>query len=207
MNDFTNYKSIILDLGFDENRYDQLIKYIESLWVANVDLNLFSRQTTAKDLMENHVIDCLLALKYFPKNLKHVADFGTGGGLPAIVYALQFPEVHFNLYEKSPLKQNFLTQCRTEISNNLHVHSFVHDRLERIDLVTARGFKPIDVIIQMSEQYYKNGGKYFLLKGRLEKINEEIQATQKKHKNFKAEIIPLKSPVLDVERHLVSINH
>ncbi len=40
---------------------------------------------TFEELIDNHIIDCLLPLKYFPQDIKTAADFGTGGGLPAAI--------------------------------------------------------------------------------------------------------------------------
>jgi len=77
--------------------------------------------------------------------------------------------------------------------------------LSKIELITARAFKPIDVLLEMTRHYYAAGGHYFLLKARKEKIDEEVSLAQKKFKNLKPDIRPLKSPLLEVERHLVLI--
>ena len=201
---FESRLPLILELGFNEAQIPKLKSYIDLLWSANEELNLISRKMTFEELIDNHVIDCLLPLKQFPKIVKSVADFGSGGGLPGVIYAIQFPEVQFHLYEKSPLKQEFLTRCKA-IAPNLHIHGEIPVKLENIDVVTARGFKPVDVILDVSRHYYQNGGKYFLLKARREKIDEEIQLAKKKFKDLKIAIEPLKSPVLEVERHLVII--
>lgn len=195
---------IILQLGFRKEALPKLKAYIDLLWAANEDLNLISRKMTFEELIDNHVIDCLLPLKLFPSNIKTAADFGAGGGLPGVIYAIQFPEVKYHLFEKSVLKQEFLNRCRT-IAANLEVHGEIPQDLKNTDLVTARGFKPIDVILDMSRSYYKNGGKYFLLKARHEKIDEELVLARKKFKDLKVQIEVLSSPVLEVERHLVLI--
>ena len=195
----------LIDLGLSESALEGLKKYIDLLWVSNEDLNLISRKMTFEDLMENHVIDCLLPLKLFPITANHVADFGSGGGLPAVIYALQFPKVHFSLYEKSPKKQDFLKLCQ-KIAPNLSIHGEIPVKLAGVDLITARGFKPVDVIFDMSRDYYSQKKSYFLLKARKEKIDEELLDSQKKFKDHTVEIIPLKSPVLEVERHLVKVN-
>ena len=57
----------------------------------------------------------------------------------------------------------------------------------------------------MSRDYYQKKGRYFLLKGRREKIEEELVLARKKFKDLQIRIEPLKSPVMDVERHLVLI--
>ena len=196
--------SIFLDLGFHEQALPKLKAYIDLLWKTNDEFNLVSRKMTFEELIDNHIIDCLLPLKHFPKSVKTVADFGSGGGLPAVIFAIQFPEIQFHLFEKSKLKQNFLNECQ-KIAKNIHVHAEIPNQFSGYDLVTARGFKPIDEIIHFSRDYYKKHGRYFLMKARREKIDEEINLVLNKDKNFKCEITKLTSPVLDVERHVVVI--
>lgn len=198
-------KNVILELGFRPQAMDALEKYLDFLWAQNKELNLISRQMTFAELVDNHVIDCLLPLPQFPKDLKKVADFGSGGGLPGVLYALQFPEAQFHLFEKSPLKQEFLNRCR-QFAPNLAVHGEIHLELPGFELVMARAFKPLDVILDVSRRYYQAGGAYFLLKGRAEKIQEEMVLAQKKMKDLKIEVRSLKSPVMDVERNLVLIH-
>lgn len=202
---FNSQTKHILNLGFDESKLPQLKSYLEFLWQENEELNLISRKMTVEDLIDNHVIDCLLPLSHFPKNIRTVADFGSGGGLPAIIFAIQFPQVQFHLFEKSPLKQKFLESCKDVAAPNLQIHGEIPHDLNGIDLVTARGFKPIDVILSVSRSYHLKGGKYFLLKARLEKIEEELSDARRKFKHLSPVIIPLKSPVLEVERNLVVI--
>lgn len=201
---FENRIPLILELGFTEAALPKLKSYLDLLWAGNEELNLISRKMTYEELIDNHVIDCLLPLKKFPQGVKTAADFGSGGGLPGVMYAIQFPEVQYHLYEKSILKQEFLTRCKA-IAPNLVIHGELPPKLEKIDIVTSRAFKPLDVILDMSRLYYASGGKYFLLKGRLEKINEEIALSKKKFKDLKVKVEVLKSPILDVERHIVLI--
>lgn len=194
----------MLDLGFREDGIAALKTYVELLWASNEELNLFSRKMTVEELVDNHVIDCLLPLKQFPKNLKYAADLGSGGGLPGVIYAIQFPDTRYILFEKSVLKQNFLKKC-IELASNLVVQGEIPHDLDKVQIVTARAFKPIDVILDITRVYHGKKGKYFLLKGRQEKIDEEFQLAKKKFKDLKIESVPLKSPVMDVERHLVLI--
>lgn len=203
--DIKHREDTILGLGFQEKKLSQLKSYLDLLWSSNEELNLISRKMTQSDLLDNHVIDCLLGLPFFPMGINQVSDFGSGGGLPGVLYAIQFPDIQFTLYEKSKLKQSFLRKCQ-EIAPNLRVEADIPIRLAKTDLITARAFKPLDVILQMSLEYYKSGGRYFLLKGRREKIEEEIQDSRRKVKDFNCRVEALKSPVLEVERHLVLIN-
>lgn len=202
---FEKRSPIFLQLGFREEFLPKLKAYVDLLWSENEELNLISRKMTYEELIDNHVIDCLLPLNKFPADVREVADFGSGGGLPGVIFAIQFPNVKFHLYEKSPKKQEFLNKCKGAVAPNIEVHGEIPLELKNVDLVTARGFKPVDVILDVSRNYYRKKGKYFLLKARREKIDEEVSLAKKKFKDLEVSIQPLKSPVLEVERHLVLI--
>ncbi len=204
MIELTEKTPLLIELGFNPSALPGLKSYLELLWRSNQDLNLISRKMETTELIDNHVVDSLLPLKYFPKNLKKVADFGSGGGLPSVIYALQFPETQFFLFEKSPKKQSFLNQLKA-IAPNLHVKGEITPKFEKLDLIMARAFKPLNVILELSRSHYESQGEYFLLKGRREKIEEEKLEALKKFKNLNLKITALKSPVLDVERNLVQI--
>ena len=205
INAFTLRVKILEQLGFRRAALASLETYLQLLWRENVDLNLFSRKMVAQEFVDNHVIDCLLAIKHFPTSVEAVSDFGSGGGMPGLLYALQFKDVRFDLYEKSPLKRRFLSKVKNEIPAlaNARVLSEIPNRLDSTPLVIARAFKPVDVILEMSRMHLQGGGKYFLFKGRAEKIAEELSLAKKKWPDLKPELIALHSPVLDVERHLV----
>ena len=55
----------ILKLGFHEDAIPLLKVFLQMLWETNEQLNLVSRKMTAEEFIDNHVIDCLLPLKYF----------------------------------------------------------------------------------------------------------------------------------------------
>lgn len=202
---FEPREDVITELGFQKSQIPRIASYLNHLLEWNQDLNLMSRQMTPQDIVDNHIVDCLLPLKYFPPSVKRVADFGSGGGLPVVLFALQFPEIQFTAFEKSARKRQFLQSCVDHFVPNLTVEADIPLKLIDIDLVTARAFKPIDVIFSMSRDYFERGGPYFLLKGRREKIQEELALAKKKFSSVDAEILPLKSPLLDVERHLVKL--
>ncbi len=202
---FQSRVPVFLQLGFREAAIPKLRNYVDLLWSSNEDLNLISRKMTYADLIDNHVIDCLLPLKSFPGQVKKAADFGSGGGLPGVIYAIQFPHVHFQLFEKSVRKQEFLNKCNT-ITKNFEVCGIIPNKPDAVDLIIARGFKALAEILEISRDHYFSKGRYFLLKARAEKIEEELLLAKKKFKDLTASKILLRSPVLDVERHLVLIN-
>jgi 16S rRNA (guanine527-N7)-methyltransferase len=202
---FDQQTPIFLSLGFRQEAILSLKKYIELLWASNEQLNLISRKMSFEELIDNHVIDCMLSFLSFPQNLKVVADLGSGGGLPGVLLALQFPNTQFHLYEKSPLKREFLAKCQ-KLCSNIILFDQITSEMKGTNLVTARAFKGVDVILDMTRKYYASGGQYLLLKGRKEKIDEELMLARKSFKDLKSNLVQMKSPVMDVERHLVMIN-
>lgn len=199
-----NHKEKALELGLNEEQFSNLVSYVERLWAANNELNLFSRKMPPEDLVENHIFDCLIAIPEFRNyEFKRLADFGSGGGMPGVILAIAFPECEILLCEKSPKKRKFL-EAQAKILGNIKVLDEVSDKyLSGVDLVTARAFKPISVIHKMSRDYSSKGGKYLLYKALRETIDLELKEAKLKGS---LRIIELKSPYRDVERNLVAIN-
>ena len=73
--------------------------------------------------------------------------------------------------------------------------------LEKYSVITARAFSSIKNILDLTKNNLKESGRYLLLKGRAEKIEEEIAAINTN--NYKYEIIELENK--KYERHIVQI--
>ena len=73
---------------------NRIAEYSDLLKDFNKKLNLIS-SSTIPEMQERHIEHCLmLTSRAFPDGCS-VVDWGTGGGLPAIPLAIQFPEVNF----------------------------------------------------------------------------------------------------------------
>lgn len=201
---FSDYREHLRKVGFRPEGLPALEAYVDYLWESNQELNLVSRKMSYQELIENHVIDCCLPLQYFPNECKVMADFGSGGGLPGVIYAIHNPNMKMILYEKSPLKQDFLNRCK-HYAPNLEVRGEITPKIPGVEVVTSRAFKSLEIILSLSKDFYQRGGKYFLLKARREKIDLDVSDTKKKFPDLDVEIVKINSPLLDVERHLVRV--
>lgn len=177
--------------------------YLQRLWHKNQEINLFSRKMRPDQLVIEHALDCLAALPFFP-DTGSLVDLGAGGGMPGIVLALSKPQLQVRLYEKSPLKCQFLNE-QTAFVPNLAVAG----PLEQVDwstqtLVTARAFKPLATILAWTQAHNRNGGRYLLYKGKKETIEAELAEADRYLKRRNVRLIPLQIP-FDAERHLVEI--
>ncbi len=95
-----------------------VLEYGRLLLAANTVTNL----TGAKDwesLIGGHLIDCVMAAQFVPDDARAVADWGSGGGLPGLVWACCFPEKRLLLCERRGKRAEFLDDAafRLELFN------------------------------------------------------------------------------------------
>ena len=139
------------------------------------------------------------------KTKEKILDLGSGGGFPGIILAILRPESEIHLLEKSQKKCYFLNKTKDALKlKNVSVLKTTisqKNTLEKYSVITARAFSSIKNILDLTKNNLKENGRYLLLKGRAEKIEEEITAINTN--NYKYEIIELENK--KYERHIVQI--
>ncbi|KAA3607997.1 MAG: 16S rRNA (guanine(527)-N(7))-methyltransferase RsmG [Planctomycetota bacterium] len=128
-----------------------LLDYGRLLLAANRMVNL----TGAKDwrtLIHAHFLDCLQAARYVPDDARVVADWGSGAGLPGLVWAAVFPEKQILLLERNGKKAAFLKEAilRLELFQVEVLQGQGEERLHReegVDLVVARAVEPLPKLL------------------------------------------------------------
>tara|TARA_B100001175_G_C19384016_1_gene578008 strand:+ start:30 stop:665 length:636 start_codon:yes stop_codon:yes gene_type:complete len=158
----------------------------------NKEINLIS-SNTEENSRERHIIDSAQIIDFIDKNDKKCVDIGSGSGLPGIVLAIimkhKKSKMEFHLYEKSYHKSNFLREVSKKF--NLNVKIFQEDIFDQknleTDLIVARAFKPIPVILNLAKINFKKFKNIILFLGRNgkhllnETMNEwEFEHTEKK---------------------------
>lgn len=188
-------------LGFNSEKASNLAFFLNRLWEANQSLNLFSRKMSPQSLVEDHLLDCMVALPFLPSAEK-AADLGSGGGLPAIPIALARPEMKLVLFEKSPKKRQFLGSLR-DLCPNIEVRGLIEPQTfeEHFDWITCRAFKPIPVILELTRPHALRGGAYYLYKGRKDRIDQELAEAKLGGLESTIQSLPIHGSA--DERHLV----
>ena len=76
-----------------------------------------------KQIWLRHVLDSAQLVKFIDFSSKSLADLGTGAGFPGLVLAIfnTNKAFHVKLYEKSPVKRNFLMKVIKELRLNADV--------------------------------------------------------------------------------------
>jgi 16S rRNA (guanine527-N7)-methyltransferase len=177
--------------------------FIDEALFFNLKHNIFIRHNK-EEVFEKDILDCLPLVKNIKPKQK-VLDLGSGGGFPGIILAILKPDCEIHLLEKSQKKCYFLNKTKDNLKlKNVSVLKTKIDeknQLGQYNVITARAFSSTKNILDLTKNNLKKNGKYLLLKGRFEKIEEEMSAINKN--NYKYEIIKLENE--NYERHIVQI--
>ncbi len=181
---------------------EQLLRLIVLLNKWNRAYNLTAIHDPM-EMVDRHLIDSLSILPYLKG--KHILDMGTGPGLPGIPLALALPEMHFVLLDSNAKKIRFVRQAVMELGlQNVHP---VHTRIEnfrpqqRFDTLISRAFTSLPKMLALTESIRGVNTQLLAMKGVVPQHEIEQLATQ-----YQVEIIPLKVPFTQGERHLILIS-
>jgi len=188
-------------IALPDQQKHQLIGYVELLHKWNKTYNL----TSVRDPMQmlvRHILDSIVVNPHLEGH--RFIDVGTGPGLPGIPLAIVRPDSHFTLLDSLGKRVRFLRQVQHELG--LTKIEPVQSRVEEFipepafDGVISRAFASLqDMLTWCHHLPVKGQGRFYALKGlrpddELDTLPQGIQLQ---------EIIKLRVPELDGERHLV----
>ena len=191
-----------LGLDLSEEALNLLLKYQDALVLWNKAYNLTAIRDP-KEMLVKHLLDSLSILKDLPKG--RLLDIGTGGGMPGMIIALCQPERQCVLLDPNGKKIRFLKQfiADLKLTNVIAVQTRVenedsiHD-LGQFDVITSRAFASLTDFINASKPYMHQDSIIASMKGLVP--HDEVEAFKNE---FSCDIIALKVPRLDEQRHLL----
>lgn len=154
---------------------------IQLLKEKSLELNLFSAGDREK-LGEKHIPDALAIDDFWsPENGAHIADLGTGGGLPGLALAHKHPECRFTLIDATQKKVEAVQEVADilglknvqTLSGRFEVLAHQAEYREQFDCVVARAVAPIPTLLEYASGFIKPGGCLYAWKG--PNYNEELQ--------------------------------
>ena len=154
--------------SISDNHINNLKIYVRLLLERNARYNLISKSTEST-LWSRHILDSAQLFAFFDNNIDaNLVDFGTGAGFPGLVLAIcnKNPNFHVKLYEKSPVKREFLNFVKDKININVQILENVYAAPINADIIVARAFKKLDEIIEISREIVKKPHKIIVLKGK-----------------------------------------
>jgi 16S rRNA (guanine527-N7)-methyltransferase len=141
------------------------------------------------------------------KRSGHIADAGSGAGLPGIPLAIGLPDCRFTLIERMGRRAGFLRNTLAVLGlNNAETEEGETERTApgRFDLTVFRAFRPLEpAILKGLFRLLAPGGVLAAYKGRRDKIEAEMGAIAELTGGWEA--VPCPAPFLDEDRHLVII--
>jgi 16S rRNA (guanine527-N7)-methyltransferase len=196
-----------------------LAGYIAEIMTHNPVLSLVGTNDP-KELVIRHVLDSLAPLGIISRkcNLSHIADVGSGAGLPGIPLAITLPDSEFTLIERKGRRSGFLRNTlalmgkNNKILSNISVEEQEMEKVKprRFTMVTFRAFKPLEPrILKKLFRLCANGGVLAAYKGRRSKVETEMAELERQtpSQTIRWELIPCPVPMLDEERHILLINN
>ena len=190
----------------DENKPNDLIKiFIKEILKFNKAHNIVGR-FSEEEIVSSDILDCETMLEHINSPQK-VLDIGSGAGLPGLIIAINQPKTQITMSEKNKKKAYFIRKMiRTlKLTNATILDKATTPNLiteNKFDVITARALATAPTIIKMSHHLLNKGGKFVLMKGALEKINEEVAQLD----NNKYSYTIHKTNISNTNRHILEIN-
>lgn len=194
----------ILELGLEERLGgdELLMEFVTELMNWNRVYNLTSvRKPT--DIVTRHILDSLSILEHLRGD--RILDVGTGAGLPGIPLAIACPEREFVLLDSSSKKLRFVQQTLgiLKLDNvtleNARVDEYRPD--SPFDTIVCRAFSDLPDFYRNTSRLCNSGGCMLAMKG----VYPMTEVESLEDKSIITDVVSLKVPGLDAERHLVKM--
>ena len=160
-----------------------LKKYENLLIKRNKNLNLIGNSTIPY-IWHRHFLDSAQVIDLIDKNEKNLIDIGSGAGFPGLIIGILAKDrkipLKISLIEKSPKKIAFLAEVIKILKLDVRLINKnlfeMQTKIER-DVLVARAFKPLPIILKFFLQKTQNWKKIILFLGKTGK-NELLHASK-----------------------------
>lgn len=141
---------------------------------TNQTMNLTALKDEAS-FITKHLADCLLAAKYLPqKRSLTLLDIGSGGGMPALPFAIVRPDIEITALDATAKKTAYIAHAASELGlKNVHILNGRAEELgadpryrEKFDIVCARAVAELRILFEWCVPFVKTGGFFLALKGK-----------------------------------------
>jgi 16S rRNA (guanine527-N7)-methyltransferase len=198
-----------LGLDLSQAQLGKLLDYVALLAKWNAVYNLTAIREPRQMLIQ-HILDSLSIVPHLTGlGPSSALDVGSGGGLPGIVLAIVLPDWTVTLNDIVHKKTAFQAQAKAELGlANLLVVTGRVETLKpgvevpsKFDVIVSRAFAELADFVTLARHLVAEQGAIWAMKGvRPDGEIERLPAGS--HAN---QIIRLKVPSLDAERHLVEV--
>lgn len=189
-----------LGIDLDAATQQKLLDYLALLEKWNKVHNLTAVRDPS-DMVTLHLLDSLSVLPHIKSG--RLLDVGSGAGLPGIPLSIVRPDLQVTVMDSSHKKASFMRQAKATLGiPNLEV---VCGRVEefhpehKFNMVISRAFSDLAEFMRLTAHLCDEGGVWLAMKG-VYPFDELAQI-----KGPTSEVVPLRVPGLEAQRHLVSL--
>jgi 16S rRNA (guanine527-N7)-methyltransferase len=140
-------------------------RYVQILATRGIERGIIGPREAPR-LWERHIQNCAVVVPRIPESAS-VADVGSGGGLPGLVWAIARPDVRVTLIEPLLRRTTFLSETVDELAlTNVTVLRARADEVSAsFDVVTARAVADLGKLAAWCLPLVRPGGVMLALKG------------------------------------------
>lgn len=191
-----------MGVQLDESQVDVLWRYGVMLRERNQHVNLTSI-VSPEGILNLHMLDSLSVASHLG-DARDIIDVGTGGGFPGVPLAVANPTRNFTLVDGTQKKIRFVSEAieALDIRNATAMAARAEGlpKSAHYDVVVARAVSTLAELVHNAGRLLAPHGRLLAMKGRVP--DEELRGVPR---NWRAEVLKLRIPGLDAERHLVSL--
>lgn len=146
----------------------------ELMLETNKTMNLTALKEESS-IIARHLADCLLAAGLLPKKSGiTLLDVGSGGGMPALPFAIVRPDLTITALDATAKKTAYIVRAAQVLGlSNVRVWNGRAEELgtesrfrEKYDIVCARAVAELRVLLEWCIPFVKTGGFFLALKGK-----------------------------------------
>ena len=196
-------KVLYKDLLFSTEDIEKLEIFSKMVKDFNQNYNIISKSTEST-IWSRHILDSAQIIKFINfSERSSLSDFGTGAGFPGIVISIfnKNKRFHVKLYEKSPVKCQFLRKLvgKLEIQAEIIENNVLNEKITS-EYIVSRAFKKLSKLMQFSREIAKKPFKMIIMKGKSaqEEINKAFKVYPFKYK--------LENSITDTKSKIILVN-
>ena len=140
-------------------------------WNRKINLSGINLSDPTPDALDRLLIEPLVAARHAPAGLKTIVDIGSGGGSPAIPFALAVQGVRLVMVESKTRKSVFLREAVRLLEMDADVLTSRFEALlakpdlhEAHDLLTIRAVRAESRVLMSLQAFVRPGGHIFLFR-------------------------------------------
>ena len=130
-------------------------------------------KSTINQIWKRHFLDSSQVIDFIDKNDINLVDIGSGAGFPGIIISILAKDrkipIKIRLIEKSPKKADFLNEVINKLGLDVEVSNInIFDNQSKLNenIIIARAFKPLEIILELIHKKAKNWKKVFIFLGK-----------------------------------------